>query len=320
MNTEADLIQRLGRSNLYNEFKQAFCVSASLPLTLRPFEFWQLAHRSQPYENPFCALIAQTNRGCAAYLEIEQSAVDAARSGSATVRCFAGLCHTAVPVKLGERTIGFLQTGQIALDLPSAVGFESIARQLTKWGVHMDLKILEGAYYRSRVLSKDQYAGLIRLLEIFAQQLSAMANRIMVQDSEFEPPMIRKAKAYIAGHYGDPVNLDEIARVMHVSTFYFCKMFRKATGLTFTEYLGRIRVERAKNLLLNPHLRVSEIAYTVGFQSLTHFNRIFRKTTGEAPTAFRDNGTAHTKAPARNLNARSSATKGLAAGVMRLAA
>ena len=320
MNTEADLIQRLGRSNLYNEFKQAFCVSASLPLTLRPLEFWQLAHSSQPYENPFCALIAQTNRGCAAYLETEQSAVDAARSGPATVRCFAGLCHTAVPVKLGERTIGFLQTGQIALHLPSAVGFESIARQLTEWGVHMNLKILEGAYYRSRVLSKDQYAGLIRLLEIFAQQLSAMANRTMVQDSESEPPMIRRAKAYIAGHYGDPVNLDEIARVMHVSTFYFCKMFRKATGLTFTEYLGRVRVERAKNLLLNPHLRVSEIAYTVGFQSLTHFNRIFRRTTGEAPTAFRDNGTAHTKATARNLNARSSATKGLAAGYVRQAA
>ena len=102
MNTDADLIQRLGRSNLYNEFKQAFCVSAGLPLTLRPVEFWQLAHRSQPHENPFCAMIAQTNRGCAAYLEAEQSAVDTARSGSATVRCFADLCHTAVPVKLGE--------------------------------------------------------------------------------------------------------------------------------------------------------------------------------------------------------------------------
>jgi AraC-like DNA-binding protein len=74
---------------------------------------------------------------------------------------------------------------------------------------------------------------------------------------------------------------------MHVSTFYFCKMFKKATGLTFTDYLGRIRVEKAKNLLLNPHLRVSEIAYTVGFQSLTHFNRVFRKLTGESPTDFR---------------------------------
>ena len=65
-------------------------------------------------------------------------------------------------------------------------------------------------------------------------------------------------------------------------------MFKKATGLTFTDYLGRVRVEKAKNLLLNPHLRVSEIAYTVGFQSLTHFNRVFRKLTGESPTDFRE--------------------------------
>jgi len=47
--------------------------------------------------------------------------------------------------------------------------------------------------------------------------------------------------------------------------------------MTFTDYLGRVRVEKTKNLLLNPNLRTSEIAYTVGFQSLTHFNRIFRK-------------------------------------------
>jgi YesN/AraC family two-component response regulator len=114
------------------------------------------------------------------------------------------------------------------------------------------------------------------------------ANRMTVQDAEAEPPMIRRAKAHIAGHYGDPISLDEIARAMHVSTFYFCKMFKKATGLTFTDYLGRVRVEKAKNLLLNPHLRVSEIAYTVGFQSLTHFNRIFRKVAGEAPTDFRE--------------------------------
>jgi len=320
MNTDADLIQRLGRSNLYNEFRQAFTVSTGLPVALRPQEFWQLAHRSQPFENPFCAMIAQTSRGCAAYLEAEQSAVDAARSGPATVRCFAGLCHSAVPVKLGERTIGFLQTGQVALDLPSAAGFQSIGRQLTDWGVPTDLTRLEDAYYRSRVLSQDRYAGLIRLLEIFSRQLSALANRITLQNAEAEPPMIRRAKAYIAGHYGDPIDLDEVARAMHVSTFYFCKMFRKATGLTFTDFLGRVRVEKAKNLLLNPHLRVSEIAYTVGFQSLTHFNRQFHRLTGQSPTSFRDNTTSRTKGMARNLSARSSAPEGSETGAMRLAA
>jgi YesN/AraC family two-component response regulator len=137
-------------------------------------------------------------------------------------------------------------------------------------------------------LPQRQYAAVIRLLEIFGKHLSSMANRMTMQDAQAEAPMIRRAKAHIAGHYADPIGLNEIARAMHVSTFYFCKMFKKATGLTFTDYLGRVRVEKAKNLLLNPHLRVSEIAYTVGFQSLTHFNRIFRKITGEAPTTFRE--------------------------------
>lgn len=74
---------------------------------------------------------------------------------------------------------------------------------------------------------------------------------------------------------------------MNTSTFYFCKLFKKATGLTFTDYLSRVRIEKAKNLLLNPNLRVSEIAYEVGFQSLTHFNRMFRKLAGQSPTHYR---------------------------------
>ena len=128
--SDADMIQRLGRSNLYIDFKQAFGASTGLPLTLRPLESWQLAHRGQPYENPFCAMIAQTNRGCSASLEAEQRAVDAAQGRPATVRCFADLCQTAVPIKLGAHTIGYLVTGQVALELPSPDRFEAISRRL----------------------------------------------------------------------------------------------------------------------------------------------------------------------------------------------
>jgi YesN/AraC family two-component response regulator len=232
--------------------------------------------------------MAQSNRTCAACLEVQQQAVEAAKDRPVTVTCFAGLCDTAVPVKLGERRIGFLQTGQVALKQPTQAGFKSISAKIMERGPKIDLARLEEAYLNSKVLTQRQHAAVIRLLEIFGQQLSASANRMTLQDAEAEPPMIRRAKAYIAGHYGDPVSLDEMARTMHVSTFYFCKMFKRATGLTFTDYLGRVRVEKAKNLLLNPHLRVSEIAYTVGFQSLTHFNRVFRKLTGESPTDFRE--------------------------------
>ena len=72
------------------------------------------------------------------------------------------------------------------------------------------------------------------------------------------------------------------------STFHFCKMFKKATGMTFTDYLARVRIEKVKNLLLNPHKRVSEAAYEAGFQSLSQFNRVFRRIAGESPTVYRE--------------------------------
>jgi AraC-like DNA-binding protein/ligand-binding sensor protein len=288
MRGDADLIQRLSRSEIYSDYEKAFGESTELPLMLRPTEFWQLPHRNRAHENPFCALLAQTNRSCAGCLEVQQRAVDGAKDHPASVTCFAGLCDTAVPIKLGERTIGFLQTGEVGLKKPSKRQFKRIAEQIVEWGSQIDLKRLEDAYFHSKVLSSSQYSAAIRLLEIFGKHLSLVANQIMLQDAESEPPMIRRAKAYVAGHHADPISLEGIANAMHVSTFYFCKLFKKATGITFTDYLGRVRVEKAKNLLLNPHIRVSEIAYAVGFQSLTHFNRVFRDLTGDSPSHFRE--------------------------------
>jgi AraC-like DNA-binding protein len=57
--------------------------------------------------------------------------------------------------------------------------------------------------------------------------------------------------------------------------------------MTFTAYLARVRVEKVKNLMLNPNKRVSEAAFDAGFQSLSQFNRVFRRITGDAPSAYR---------------------------------
>ena len=300
MNTDTILIQRLSRSELYADYQKAFGDATELPLTLRPLEFWQLAHRKQTHENPFCAMMAQANRTCAASLENQQRAVEGAKDGPATSTCFTGLCDTAVPIKLGERTIGFLQTGQVALEeAPSEARFGRIANRFAEWGSQIDLNQLKEAYFHSKVLSRSRYAGVVGLLEVFAKHLSMVANQIAMREAESESPLVRRARAYIAGHHEDPLSLEEVANAMHVSTCYFCKMFKKATGLTFTNYLGRIRIEKAKELLLNPHLRVSKIAYIVGFQSLTHFNRIFSKLTGESPTLFRANGSLRERGKAR---------------------
>jgi AraC-like DNA-binding protein len=58
--------------------------------------------------------------------------------------------------------------------------------------------------------------------------------------------------------------------------------------LTFTSYLARVRVEKVKNLLLDPNRRVSEAAYDAGFQSLSQFNRVFKRIAGLSPSVYRE--------------------------------
>ena len=115
-----------------------------------------------------------------------------------------------------------------------------------------------------------------------------MSNRVLVQEQNAEPPVIARAKRYIEENQAEDLSLGEVAKAVNTSTFYFCKMFKKATGLHFTEYVSRVRIEKAKNLLLNPNLRVSEVAFEIGFQSLTHFNRVFKKIVGQSPTEYRE--------------------------------
>lgn len=102
-----------------------------------------------------------------------------------------------------------------------------------------------------------------------------------------DPPVIAKAKQFIREHHTEALSLGQVAGAVHTSLFYFCRLFHKVTGLTFTEFVSRTRVEKAKSLLLNPNPRASEIAFAVGFQSLTHFNRVFRRIVGASPTEYR---------------------------------
>lgn len=291
--TAKNLIQKLSRSKIYQDYEKAFSETTSLPLTLRPTESLNAPLHGKRHESPFCSLMAQTNRTCAACLDSQQKMADSATENTSTVVCFAGLCDTAVPVRIGNDLVGFLQTGQVSLRKPTRAKFNRIASQLVEWGVKADLKRLEESYFHTRVLSKKQYDAMVHLLEVFAQHLAMVANQLAVQEENIESPMIRRAKEFIQSHKADDLSLSEVAKAVNSSTFYFCKMFKKATGLHFTDYLSRIRIEKAKNLLLNPHLRVSEIAFQIGFQSLTHFNRVFRKIVGQSPSAYRQALTKH---------------------------
>ena len=282
-----EIVRKLSESPLYRDYERAFRAATGLPLALRPPETWQCALSGRRQANPFCALMAKSSRSCAACLQVQQRISEGVAGRAVTATCFAGLCDTAVPLRIGAKTIGFLQTGQVALRRPTRDGFSRIARQLLEWGSQVDLRRAEDAYFHSKVLRRGQYGAMIRLLEIFAQHLSLLANQIVIAEGYAEPPPVARARAYIREHAGKDLPLREVAGFLNVSTFHFCKMFHKATGMTFTGYLARTRVEKARNLLLNPHLRISEIAYECGFGSLGHFNRMFKRVAGVTPTECR---------------------------------
>lgn len=281
------LIEALTDSKIYQDYERAFSEATGLPVALRSVDSWQLPHHGKRFENPFCMVMAQKSRACAACLQVQQKLSETATREPQTITCPTGLSDIAIPVRMGEQLVGFLTTGQVFCKKPTEAQFSRTAKLLADWGVEANADELRKAYFETRVLSSRQHDSIVKLLAIFAEHLSMVSNQIVLQEQNAEPPVISRAKQFIAEHQAEELSLDQVAKSVHTSKFYFCKMFKKTTGINFTDYLSRVRTERAKNLLLNRNLRISEIAYEVGFQSLTHFNRVFKRILGQSPTDYR---------------------------------
>ncbi len=281
------LLAAMVDSKVYREYEQAFTEATGMPIALRPVESWQLPLHGKRHEAPYCALMSEQSRACSSCLQMQESLSRAATQEPHTAVCPAGLSETMVPVRLGERVIGFLQTGQVFRRPPTKVQFERTAKMVAQWGTTVDPDKMKEAYFATRVVPLKQQESATTLLKIFAQYLSLLSNQVVVQRDHAEPPVITRAKQYIEEHQTEELRLGEVAKAVNTSIFYFCKMFKKVTGINFTDYVSRVRIEKSKNLLLNPNLRISEIAFEVGFQSLTHFNRVFKKVVGHSPTDYR---------------------------------
>lgn len=281
------MVESLLNSRIFQEYEKAFSETTGMPVSFRAVESWQLPHHGKRHENPLCAAMATRSKSCASCLRLQEQLSQNARVEPATVTCQLGLVDTAVPVRLGERLIGFLQTGQVLRQKVSDAQMERTAQLLAECGVEVSRQQLEKMYGDTQVLTKEQYGAMVKLLAIFAEHLAAVSNEILVKQIHAESPVIQKARAYILENQGSELSLGRVAKAVNASPFHFCKLFRKATGLNFTAYVSRVRVEKARQLLLNPNLRIGEIAYETGFQSLTHFNRVFRKITGQSPSQYR---------------------------------
>jgi AraC-like DNA-binding protein len=105
-----------------------------------------------------------------------------------------------------------------------------------------------------------------------------------------EPVEIWKARKVIREKLGEKISLREVAAEVRICPTYLSEKFKEVTGENFVGYVARARIERACEFLVNSDARISEIAFASGFQSLSQFNRVFKKLCGKSPRAYRANG------------------------------
>jgi AraC-like DNA-binding protein len=102
-----------------------------------------------------------------------------------------------------------------------------------------------------------------------------------------EPADIWRARQFIEQHCGEELSLTKVAHAVNASPTHLSEKFKRVTGLNYVHYVARVRFQKARELLQNADLPVSEIAFAAGFQSLSQFNRVFKRLSGKSPTVFR---------------------------------
>ena len=117
--------------------------------------------------------------------------------------------------------------------------------------------------------------------------LPAEELRRSTSSNRAEPVEIWKARKFIEQHSADEISLGTVAKAVRFNANYLSERFKLVTGVNFVEYVARTRFENACRLLHDGDLKISEIAFAAGFQSLSQFNRVFKRLSGKSPTQFR---------------------------------
>ncbi|MDF1812598.1 MAG: AraC family transcriptional regulator [Verrucomicrobiales bacterium] len=178
-----------------------------------------------------------------------------------TLHSAAGVEYLA-PVRVGEVLIGFVRSGLVSTA-------EISGKKQHNPAVHFLLTAVK------------------KLTLLCASVVSSTARTLGLQDSNEVPNVARSIAEYIKDNRHSKLELIQVAAHQGLSPSYVTELMKKHYGSGFRDFLTDLRIEDAANLLRATAKPVSQIAYDVGFQSLSHFNRAFRKATGSTPTEYR---------------------------------
>ena len=288
-NVGTSLWQRLVALDVVRQQQSAFTCATGLPLVLLPARDTAACGNGDPAKGVFCiqgCMGGQSGDVCQRlFHNAERRAAD--RTCPVQYRCPTGLVKIIAPVLIGGRHAGNVVAGPFSLQSLNEASFSRLKKRLAATGREMQVDRLRTSWRFSPVISSERGRALATMVNLFAQYLSECGGRLLREAKDLQSPLLRRIQAVLSDTRDASISVKEIAERVSLSPCHFCKVFKKQVGVTFTEYRLKLRIERAQELLRNPHLRVSEVAFEAGFESIPYFNRAFRREAGCSPSQYR---------------------------------
>jgi two-component system response regulator YesN len=211
------------------------------------------------------------------------------------------------PVHLEKQLFHEVESGETDAAVATAESyFDLVAAQHADNLMNIRMKVLEFALFAEHIAyesggmiyefrSREDYLptimslnDLASLRSWFREKIGAATHHVKSKASEKSVNVINMAKEYIQNNYSKDISLDDVSRTANVSPYYFSKIFKEGAGEGFVEYLTRIRMDKAKDLLSTTEYSMKEIGSMVGYADPNYFSRTFKKNVGVTPTEYKE--------------------------------
>ena len=150
------------------------------------------------------------------------------------------------------------------------------------------IEIVNSGDFYTAFCSYADHCGTVReLFKLLSGSIGDSLEGVIEEKKQEVTKPIRTAKKYIQGNYMNPISLEEVSEIVGFNASYFSTLFKKETGSNFLEYLTKVRMDKAKELLKETKLSVSAICEEVGYNDLKHFTKSFSKVAGIKPNEYR---------------------------------
>ncbi len=234
-----------------------------------------------------CGMVQRSPEGKRFCNRTRQRLLDRVKVDPAACSCDAGLNEVSIPLQISAQTVGFFVFEGFRYGPIGREEHRRLEHLLSKSGVNLSSAEHRRLLEASPVISREGVGAMTRLVALMTKHFGLLVLRQFGKEQKALPALAHRACRYIRAHgLTGSCCMKDVAHECGVSPAHLSRVFHHSTGLTLSEYLARVRVEHALGLLKNRRQPITEIAFASGFQSISQFNRTFKRIAGSAPTRF----------------------------------